>query len=178
MFGSITKKFKDMRTISALCLTAEKLAVAEGQKQPGAEHFMLAAFDLPDGTARGTLARLRANPDELRQAIQLQYADALRSIGIEGIDAASGSDNPPVCEAQKKGLYNAQPSGQAIIQGLAAAQKHDRETPLLGAHVLLVIAEMQFGVAVRALQKMGIDLAELCQEAQKEIQSYRRTTPA
>jgi ATP-dependent Clp protease ATP-binding subunit ClpA len=53
-----------------LCLCAEKYANKYGQEKPGAEHFILAALDLQDGSARDVFKRLEVNPDAINQAIK------------------------------------------------------------------------------------------------------------
>ena len=70
------------RTIKTLCFGAEKLANANGQKEPGVEHFVLAALELPDGTARKAFERIHADPNSFRTAIAQQYEDALQNFGI------------------------------------------------------------------------------------------------
>lgn len=41
MFSKIKERFRDMGTIKSLCLEAGKHANAQGQKEPGGEHFVL-----------------------------------------------------------------------------------------------------------------------------------------
>ncbi len=60
MLQRIKRKLDDMRTIKALAEAAERHANAAGEREPGPEHFLLAAFDLPDGLARRAFARLGA----------------------------------------------------------------------------------------------------------------------
>jgi hypothetical protein len=50
MFEAIRQRFRDIRNINSLCMQAQKLANADGQKEPGAEHFVLSSLALPDGT--------------------------------------------------------------------------------------------------------------------------------
>lgn len=52
MFAGIRSKLKNMNTIRILSERAETHALQDQQREPGAEHFLLAALDLPDGTAR------------------------------------------------------------------------------------------------------------------------------
>src|SRR5665809_73606 len=86
---------KDMRTIKALLLGAEDQARAAGESQPGAEHLLLSALELPEGSGRRAFERAGADPDELRPAIERQHADALRAIGIESpIDDTHAADRP------------------------------------------------------------------------------------
>ena len=79
----IIYRFKDMATIKSLCLKAEEYAHKNGEEIPGAEHFLLSAFDLPDGTARRVFQRAGANPDDFEKAVKQQYNEALDSVGID-----------------------------------------------------------------------------------------------
>ncbi|MFN7027645.1 MAG: Clp protease N-terminal domain-containing protein [Pseudorhizobium sp.] len=113
-----------MRTLKYLCERAEAYALQDQQREPGAEHFLLAALDLPDGTARLAVERLGVTPSDLRHAINQQYDDALRSIGLA----------PPISHSTpmraSSGVYQAAPSAQEIMQELAAKRKS--HGPLLG----------------------------------------------
>lgn len=71
-----------MGTVKSLCLGAEKHANAHGQKEPGAEYFVLAALELPDGTARKTFESVHVDAEAFRAAITQQYQDALQNGGI------------------------------------------------------------------------------------------------
>ncbi len=171
LFSKIAKRFKSARTLGALCEAAEKHALAESQKQPGAEHLLQAAFDLPDGTARRVFERLGKSPGDVRKAIVQQYKDALQGIGIEG-DVSTALLDPPAGPAQRTRLYRAQPSGQAVIEALAELKKNDGDLPLLGAHILLAVARLRHGVVARTLRTMDIDADRLAREAQAEIQRH------
>tara|TARA_R110000850_G_scaffold29276_1_gene80894 strand:- start:2115 stop:2342 length:228 start_codon:yes stop_codon:yes gene_type:complete len=50
MFQALKTKFKNVTTLKFLCERAEIHALQDQQREPGAEHFLLAALDLPDGT--------------------------------------------------------------------------------------------------------------------------------
>jgi len=153
MFKAIKSKLDDISTIKLLCERAEAHALHDQQREPGGEHFLLAALDLPDGTARLAFERAGVAPDALKAAIERQYDDALRSIGLtaDAPHETSISANP--------GAYRTAPSGQAIMQALAATRKD--HAPLLGAHVVGIIAGMSQGVAPRALRALGVDSAVL-----------------
>ncbi len=149
MFKRIRSKLDDMSTIKRLCERAEAHALHDQQREPGAEHFLLAALDLPDGTARLAFERAGAEPDALKAAIERQYGDALLSIGLT-------VDTPPdMPVSANSGAYQAAPSGQAIMQELAATRRD--HAPLLGAHVVSIVAAMPQGVAPRALRALGVD---------------------
>lgn len=163
MFSSIKTRFQSIGTIKALCEEAERHAREEGQKDAGAEHFLLAAFDLPDGTARQAFAVIDADPTGLRPAIERQYADGLKLVGLDPALSGGFSEPPPT----KQKLYNAAPSGQAVMQALAEERRAHR--PLFGAHVVGIVAGMPHGVAARALRVMGIDAAALQAAALKIV---------
>ncbi len=177
MFNTIKQRLRDVSTINALCSGAEKLANADGQKEPGAEHLVLSALELPDGTARKAFKRVHADPDGFRAAIARQYEDALQNIGIAlPPEAAIADEASPV--AAGAGLYKAQASANTLMQTLARdimAKEHkaDSATPLLGAHVILAATTAQYGVAIRAFQAMGIDPTKLTEAATAEIIASR-----
>lgn len=164
MFNAIKRRLADMATIKALCTAAERHANAEGRQQPGAEHFVLAALELPDGSAAAAFRRLQADPAAFRAAIERQYADALSGVGAGDVLP----DPEPV--AADRGLYRAGASGQALLQALAAQDKAGQ--PLLGAHVLLAAGATQQGVTARALRAMGIEPAALVDAARQEASAH------
>ena len=173
MFSSIKRRLHDMATIKSLCTAAERHANAEGLRQPSAEHFVLAALDLPEDSAAAVFRRLQADPAQFRAAVETQYRQALAGVGI-GMDASSapGSDPLPAAApvAPGDGVYHAGASGQDLMRELAALDKSGR--PLLGAHVLLAACTARHGVAPRALRAMGIAPDALADAAQAEIRDH------
>lgn len=170
MFQRFRQRVRDMGTIKALCEAAERHALAAGQREPGAEHFLQAALDLPDGSARRAFARAGADPAQLPAAIERQYHDALRNIGL---DPAPLAETPPAPVPAAGGLYRTAASGQAVIQGLAALRETDSEAPLLGCHVVAVVAAMPQGVAARALRAMGAQPEALARAACEEAANHQ-----
>ena len=73
---------REIRTIDRLLTGAEAQARRLGDDLPGAEHLLLSALELPDGTARATFARVGADADRLAEAIADRHAAALRAVGI------------------------------------------------------------------------------------------------
>lgn len=67
----------DMGTIKRLLEDAETIARREGLAQPAAENLVLAALDLPDGTARSAMERTGASAGAFAAALQQQHAEAL-----------------------------------------------------------------------------------------------------
>jgi ATP-dependent Clp protease ATP-binding subunit ClpA len=172
MFQRLKSRLRDMVTLKALCEAAEQHARQSGEEKPGAEHFLLSALELQDGTAQRAFERSGVDPNGLRKAIAAQYDAALRSIGVDPATLQARDNDPDVVPPTRK-IYDAQPSGQAVMQALAARKQEDEDKPLLGAHVVAVIAEMKLGVAARALRIMGIDPDALAAAASTEIKSFR-----
>lgn len=172
MFQRIRQRLDDMKTIKNLCQGAERYALADQQNAPAAEHFLLSAIDLPDGSARRAFERIDANPARLPDAIAQQYRAALRFAGVADAAAGSAFDAPSPL-AQTRRLYEAAPSGEDLMQALARERAEDG-APLLGAHVVAVVAAMRQGVAPRSLAAMGVDAAALRAAAQAEIGAFQR----
>jgi len=167
----IKLRILDIGTIKELCLGAEKYAHDSGEDTPGEEHFLLAAMALTDGTARKVFERISADPEEFSGAIKKQYSDALSSIGIDSSKIDIGSSDDEIL-APKRVLYNSKPSAQSMMKKLVDMRRHDKEIPLLGAHVVDVIATSEQGVAARALRAMGISQETLRAAVKEEIKAY------
>jgi ATP-dependent Clp protease ATP-binding subunit ClpA len=155
MFQRITQKFRDMATIKALCEQAEAHARRAGEAQPGAEHFVLAALDLPDGEAARAFAQVGANAADFANAIQRQYADALQAVGISA-DPALLSDEAPLAPAMPR-LFDAQPSAQRLFGLLTKVREQYPQSPLSSAHVILAVTQIEQGVVARSLRAMGVE---------------------
>jgi ATP-dependent Clp protease ATP-binding subunit ClpA len=172
MFNMLRQRFRDMRTLKTLFTGAEKLANVDGQKEPGAEHLLLMALQLPDGTARRAFERLCADPEAYRAAIRRQYEEALKSVGVSFSPEMMHASEPAL--ERVSGLYKSKPSAQSLMQTLTHEvmienQKNNSVAPLLSAHVILAATSAQHGTAVRALRTMGIDLGMLAEAAREEI---------
>lgn len=161
LIDTIKQRLADMKTISKLCLGAERHANQQGEEKPGAEHFMLAALDLPDGSARNVFSRLNIDPQTMAEAIKQQHVDALNRLGIEPEVVEAAYDTVPEV-TPKVALYDTTASGQALMQKLYQRNKKSKEA-LIGAHVLDVVAAMDYGIAPRVLQVMGVETKALKQ---------------
>lgn len=166
MFKAIKRRYHDMLTIRELAVIAEKYANANGEKEPGAEHFLLAALDLPDGSARRAFARVHADPGQFNAAIDQQYQEALRNAGIELSPEILAARTATVAGT---GFYVAQISAQQLMKNLFAERKNSADVPLSGAHVIVAATRAEQGVAVRALRTMGVDPVRLSEAATEEI---------
>lgn len=152
MLQRIRQRLADMRTIKVLCEAAERHALAGGEREPGPEHFMLAAFDLPDGLARRVFDRLGVDPAGVRAAIAASHGAALAGVGADGTLLVDEASLPP-----SSGPYRAKGSMQGLMQQLAAWPRASAAEPLTGAHVLAVIAGARQGTAARTLRVLGLD---------------------
>ena len=155
--------FRDMRTIRMLLEGAEAEANRAGESMPAAEHLLLAALKLPDGTARRAFERVGADPGALRQAIEDQHTEALRAIGIDADTAELAGPTAPLAN----GVYRSSGSAQSAFQAAGTLARKTR-SQLVGAHVVLAIADMEHGTAVRALRARGIDIDALAAAAREE----------
>nr|WP_296021119.1 Clp protease N-terminal domain-containing protein [uncultured Acidovorax sp.] len=162
MFQRIRDHFQSLSTLKQLCTGAENHARTQGHSAPGAEHFLLAALDLPDGSARRAFERLGQDPGAVPAAIEQQYRDALQGLGLGNALPAAA---PATAEPPR--LYRAQPSGEALMQALARSRKA-QSGPLRGAHIVALVADMPQGVAARTLKAMGLDAARLATAARAE----------
>ncbi len=167
MFKRIRLRIQDMKTISKLISGADEQARIRGEEKPGAEHFLLSALNMPEGSARRVFERVGADPDKFHEAIGKQYSDALKSVGID----VKSIDNEPEPVEIETIFHNAQPSGQAVMKKLYALKKKDKDRPLLGAHVVGVVASMEHGVAARALRAMEVDQAGIARAVNTELES-------
>lgn len=55
MFAKVKQRLQDMGTVKRLCEGAEGAARRAGQELPGAEHYVLSALELDEGSARRCL---------------------------------------------------------------------------------------------------------------------------
>lgn len=166
MFKRIMLRFRDMKTISKLISGADEQAHINGKEEPGAEHFVLSALNLEDGSAKRVFEKMDANAEKFKIAISQQYTDALSFIGIDGANEISSE---PV--QSSKAFHNSQPSGQALMKSLYTLKQRDKHRPLLGVHVISVASEIEHGVVFRAFRAMGVDSKQLACLIKEELES-------
>lgn len=170
MFRQMRGRLDDMKTIKRLLSHAEEIAHREGIAQPAAEHLILAALELPDGTARAAFERIGVSPDRFSSAVEEQHAEGLESIGVVA-DHDRIRDGVPV-PPPAGGVYRSEPSAQELFR-LAGADARAQGGGLLGAHVVRAATTMEHGTVARTLLHMGIDRAALGDAATAEITMYR-----
>jgi len=178
MFSFIKRiqlRISDIKTINSLFTCAEIYAHKNGEDRPGEEHLLLSALDLPDGTVRRIFESIGADPRKLEEAINKQYNDALSSIGIDAskIDI---NHNDAEISTPKRILYDSKPSVTSLMKELVKNRKNNKNIPLLGAHVLEVIASKEQGVAARTLRTIGINRETLKNAVQNELRFHSTQT--
>ena len=157
----------DIRFMQSLFPAAEAEAAALGEKEPGAEHLILATLDFQEGSTRRVFERVGADPDQFRDAVAGQHAAALRSIGIEE-DATAIDDRLPPPPDRLSSVYRSAPSARHVFPEVVKLVRRDRSR-LSGAYILLVASQMEYGTTARALDAMGIDRHDLAVAAQAEV---------
>lgn len=158
-------RMDDLRIMGRLLPDAERLALEMGEEKPGAEHLILAALELGDGSARTAFARVGADPDGFRAAIEEQHAAALRAVGAEPVDVGG---IPLV--GKRRGPLKATASAQGLFQEVVKRVRKQK-SQLYGAWFLLVAAESEHGTPARVFRHMGVDRGALASAALAEIQA-------
>lgn len=164
----LNRYFHDARVLSKLCKTAEDLARAHGRPKPASEHFVLAALELSDGTANEAFERLSINKSRFIAALEAQRASALAAVGVAVTPSPTATSAPDLLPPKGK-LYEAEPSGQSLVQRLAGSRRARKGRRLLGADVLLAVSQEVNSSASRAFHQLGIGGAELANAASAEI---------
>jgi len=171
----IRQRMRDVRTIKDLSLAAEQLAIGMGDAPPGAEHFMLAAINMADGTAHQAFEFVGADPDQFRISIDEQYDQALRSTGIE----AANIDNDAVVNEMglsesKPAPFQTKPDVTSLFKRMHQFDSARPDRPLLGASVVFAAASLEQGVTARTLRAMNVDRGELAVSAQNIVDNWQR----
>lgn len=149
----------DITTVNALLTGAENEARQCGQDIPGAEHLLISALALPDGTAIRTFERVGADPDQFHKAVSSLRVAALCSLGHGTADTTVPATRLPPANT----------SAQHAFQVAVRLSKTTKPCQLLGAHVILAICQMEQGTSAQALRTMGIDRAVLRAAADEEL---------
>lgn len=164
----LPRAIQDMRTIKTLLTAAEAEAQRAGDSLPGPEHLLLAAFDLPDGTARQAFERAGADPAGFRAAVDAAHRQALQDIGVQ----VAGASGPLPEAAPPGGLYRLTAPGQEVFQAAVQLAKDGRRSPLRGAHVVAAVGGQERGTVARALQNLGVDRGALTAAAGEVLTAH------
>ena len=162
------KMLDDMRTIKQLLTEAERIAREMGEEEPGAEHLLLSALGLPDGSAARALGSLGVDAARLRLALREEQADALVSAGVPRETAEAMAEPAPLGAAGVPLLYASGPSAREVFQEAGRLARSSKQR-LVGAHVVAAVAELERGTLPRALDRLGVDRRRLADAARTEL---------
>lgn len=154
MIGFVQKlknSLSDASTIKQLCELAEMHSRKMGQPKPGAEHYVLAALELPDQQAANALKEKGVDPESFSRAIFTHYEKALNSQGIELGNALH--ETSALADTVPAGLYDSQASGQQLMQKLAKLPKASKLNSL---HVLQALSQLPDSMAMQILHSFHI----------------------
>ena len=155
---------QSIRIVTQVLRAAERESQRDGRQEPAAEDLVLAALELPDGTAQRALATVGCDAEGLRNALAAQHANALSTTGISG----DVPDNavPPL--AAPRGVYRSAGSAQELFQEVTRRQRQ-AGSPLTSAWFLLVGAERVKGPLARALAELDLSRTDVVRAAKAEI---------
>jgi ATP-dependent Clp protease ATP-binding subunit ClpA len=162
------KMLDDMRTIKQLLTDAERIAREMGEEEPGAEHLLLSAIGLPDGSAARALGSLAVDADGIRAALRAEQADALVVAGVPREKAETMADPEPLGPAGAPLLYGAGPSAREVFQEAGRLARSSKQR-FAGAHVVVAITGLERGTMPRVLDRLGIDRVRLADAARAEL---------
>jgi ATP-dependent Clp protease ATP-binding subunit ClpA len=162
------KMLDDMRTIKQLLTDAERIAREMGQEEPGAEHLLLSAIALPDGSAGRALSSLGVDADRIRAALRDEQADALVAAGMPRERAEGLAEPEPLSPGGAPVVYAAGPSAQEVFQEAGRLARASKQR-LAGAHVVAAIAVLERGTMPRVLDRLGVDREQLADAARVEL---------
>ena len=165
----VKRRAADVRVIRTVLERAEALARQEGLERPGAEHLVLAACELPDGTAVASLGAVGTTTEALRAAVREAHADGLEAVGLR-VDDEQVEGALPVT-ATPQGPYRSEAPLQEVFDR-ARQLVAEESSRLCGAWFLAAAAERRRGTLARALDRLGVDREELGRSARVAARSH------
>jgi len=153
---------KDMESLAAVLARSLAIASREGSEHAGAQHLLLAALEMEEGSANRAFGRLGATRQGFVEAIAAQHAAALPGLPEPNSDSTTPTNPKPdaTYDAAVKAthdFHNAKENGGRFS----------------GAYLTAGVASIQHGVAARALQAMDIDIDQLIGAALQEARPSR-----
>jgi hypothetical protein len=139
-----------------------------GEADPGAEHVVLAALGLPDGTAAAALAEHGVDAEGVRTAIEAVHAEALAGLGVPSPALAAAS------VPTGRGLYRSKGSTRDLLAATAGARKRLGSPRFASAHVLVGACEFEQGTLASALARLGLTRAALRSTAERHLAARSR----
>ncbi len=152
------RRLREMRTMKRLFEAAEREAQRDGAAEPGAEHLLVAACELDEGSGRRALAAVGCTVDDLRTAITAQRTAALAGVGVVADADRLRAEQP--APSPGRGPFRSSPSLQAAFQRVSAQVRAER-AELGGARFLLDALDLEHGTLARTIDHLGVDRADL-----------------
>ena len=153
MLKKLRDRFENMRAIADLSTRAEAIARRGGVVEPAAEHFVLAALEMPDGSAGEAFSALGHDKSSLEDAIREQHTAALAIVGIPKEHVVEGEViNGPT----GTGLYRAAATGKQLMQILSRQARERNSGGFRSLQVLEAALALRHGVVPGALKKLGV----------------------
>jgi ATP-dependent Clp protease ATP-binding subunit ClpA len=159
----------DLRFTRAVFTAAE--ALAAGEREPGAEHLVIACLDFQEGSARRVFERLGADPESFKTAVADQHAAAMRAIRPDIDDVETGA-RPLTAPPQFRRVMRMTPSAREVFPEVVRIAKQEK-AQLSGAYVLMVAAQSERSITAEALATMGLDPVAVVAAARDEITATR-----
>lgn len=161
------RPLQDIRIMNALLPAADAEAFRSGEPSAGAEHLILAALELPEGSARRAFERIGADPGGFRDAVAAQHDEALRMFGAHRLDESIG-DRLPEPPDKPRGPLRSSASAQELFKRVVKLIRKEK-SQLYGAYIVLAATDFEDGTVARAFRQMGIRRADLRVAAREEL---------
>lgn len=161
----ILKRFlarkSDIQALSKVLSKSLAIAQLEGAQYAGAQHLLLAALDMEDGTARRAFEQTGADPDAFAAAVDAQHSAAIPQLKMPA---------EPATESVEDRALPAQPKPDATYDAAVRATHKFHNSKgnggaFSGAYMVAGVASLDDGAAARALTAMGVDAHELTKAA-------------
>ena len=154
MLKKLRDRFESMRAIADLSTRAEAIARRWGVVEPAAEHFLLAALEMPDNSAAQALSALGHDQASLEDAIREQHSATLAIAGISQEHVVEGEF---IGGPTDTGLYRAAATGKQLMQILSRQARERNSGGFRSLQVLEAALAMRHGVVPRVLKKLGVE---------------------
>jgi len=148
------RPIEDIRIMDRLFAGTEAETAALGDAEPGPEHLVLSALELPEGSARRAFERLGADPDGFRTSLA----------ELRGVAPCPDPPEP----TRSRHPVRLGPRGRDLFPRVVELVRADKSR-IYGAYVLLVAANMGDGTIEQVLERMHVEPQALAAAARAEV---------
>jgi len=134
---------------------AREIALRLDSPTVEAEHLLLAVAQEPGSAARAVLAEAGLDYERIRGALDADLEESLAAVGVE-LAAFDLSSTPTTGRTPRWGA-----SAKLALQRAAKTADARRDRRLLAGHIVLGVLRAPAGTVPRALDRAGVDRAEL-----------------